>query len=241
MSRSLIVIPAHLKSARLPGKVLARKNERTLLEWTYRQALRCCAFADVVVTTSDDEIADVVRNFNGICVHTPAVEFSNGTSRAFAAYEWVRDQWDCRHYQSVIVWQADEPCIDPADVYSLTEQQEAYGINTLVAQMDPVLDLPNPNSVKAILVCEDTPAQKVVWFTRQSLPYAYIHVGIYSFTTSSVDKLKRSKEVHRYAQDESLEQLTWLANGWVIGAVKLKTCAPLSINTQDDWDRFTQQ
>ena len=240
MGRSLIVIPAHLDSKRLPGKVLLECGRRTLLEHTYRQALQCYHFADVVVATSDDTIAGVVRAFNGICVHTSGVDFPNGTSRAFAAYEWVRDQWDCRHYQSVIVWQADEPCIDPADVYKLAKPNQAYAINTLVATVTADTDIQDTNTVKAILISEDTPVQRVVWFTRHPLIYAFIHVGIYSFYVGSIPKLKEL-EVHQYAEDESLEQLTWLANNWSVGATQIKSHAPLSINTQDDWDRFTQQ
>lgn len=238
MGRSLIVIPAHLSSERLPGKVLLQHKGHSLLEWTYRQALRCFRFADVVVATSDDEVAEAVRDFNGICVHTPGVEFPNGTSRAFAAYETMRDHWDCRHHQTVIVWQADEPFIEPATVYDLTRDRP-YGINTVVGLMDPILDFQNPNVVKAVLT-ENTPAQRIAWFTRQPIPYAFIHLGIYSFTTSAIAKLKEL-DVHHYAKQESLEQLTWLANGWGVGAIKLETCAPLSINTPDDWERFTQQ
>lgn len=238
MGRSLIVIPAHLDSQRLPGKALLKHKGRTLLEWTYRQALKCHTSADVVVTTSDDEIADVVRDFNGICVHTPGVEFPNGTNRAFAAYDWVSDVWHNRHYQSLIVWQADEPCIDPYDVYVLQKclTDEHHSIKTMVAPMDSLLDLPNPNSVKAVLVEQD----RVAWFTRAPLIYAYTHVGIYAFSIRAVSLLPKVP-IPQCVKDESLEQLAWLSAGWDIGAIKLKTCAPLSINTQDDWDRFTQQ
>lgn len=233
MGRSLIVIPAHLDSQRLPGKALLKHKGRSLLEWTYKRAMACQQFADVLVATPDPLVFETVLNFNGQCVFTPDVEFPNGTQRAFHAIEHVHNHWEMRH-SSLIVWQVDEPCIDVDDVAAL--HRSSASIRTLIISKGSMTSqaLENLNTVKAIVNEDDN----VQWFTRLPVPYAYAHVGIYAFTLPTVLQLK-NKLVHEWATHDKLEQLTWLAHGGFIKAIgSCHELPPLSVNVASDWQAF---
>jgi len=59
VSRILCVIPARGGSKGIPRKNVLPVAGRPLIEWTIRQALACSPALDVIVSTDDDEIAEV--------------------------------------------------------------------------------------------------------------------------------------------------------------------------------------
>ena len=61
MSRILCVIPTRGGSKGIPRKNLLPVAGRPLIEWTIRQALACSPALDVLVSTDDEEIANVAR------------------------------------------------------------------------------------------------------------------------------------------------------------------------------------
>lgn len=61
MSRILCVIPARGGSRGIPRKNLQPVAGRPLIAWTIQQALDCAYGLDVIVSTDDEEIAEVAR------------------------------------------------------------------------------------------------------------------------------------------------------------------------------------
>ena len=106
------VIPAHLASVRFPGKILFPFMGLPMIEHVRRRALLSRSLSEVIVSTCDDEIADVVRGFGGKVVMS-ANTHKNGTTRVA---ETLRDV-DCSH---VVLLQGDEPLLLPRHIDALT-------------------------------------------------------------------------------------------------------------------------
>ena len=101
----IAVIPAHLASVRFPRKVLFNIHGLPMIEHVRRRALLSKNVSDVFVATSDKEIAEIIRNFNGKVIMT-ANTHRNRTSRVAEAVEHI----DCTH---VMLIQGDEPLLLP--------------------------------------------------------------------------------------------------------------------------------
>ena len=63
--RFVALIPARLKSKRLPNKVLHLLNGLPMIEHVRRRALMTGVFSDVVVVTGDRKIANTIRKNKG--------------------------------------------------------------------------------------------------------------------------------------------------------------------------------
>lgn len=104
----IAVIPAHLKSVRFPRKILHEFHSLPMIEHVRRRALLSKYISDVFVATCDQEIAAVVKKYDGNLIMTSNIH-KNGTSRVAEAVSDI----DCSH---VILLQGDEPLLLPSDI-----------------------------------------------------------------------------------------------------------------------------
>ena len=79
-SPSFIVIPARLKSSRLPRKLLLRETGKTLIQHTYESAARAKRPRGLCVACDDREIFEAVASFGGQAVMTDP-NAASGTDR----------------------------------------------------------------------------------------------------------------------------------------------------------------
>lgn len=238
VERSLIVIPARLQSARLPRKVLLRWRNRTLLEYTYRQALKCWEWADVVVATDSRAVLEEVLDFNGHCVFDDSVECSCGSHRAARCLETLSAHRPKGYYSSLIVWQADEPCVNPDDVKRLLTPFSSR-MTTLIAALENESQQNDPNQVKALI---DPNTKRAHWFSRVMQPSAVAHVGVYHCPANHQESrcnFLAANYDHDCVKAQSLEQLAWICGGFsVFGIETTDNVNPLSINIMEDWEKF---
>jgi 3-deoxy-manno-octulosonate cytidylyltransferase (CMP-KDO synthetase) len=224
--KTLVVIPARMASKRLPGKPLLMAGGQALVHWTYAQAKNTKA-DHVVVATPDREIGRYCRD-NDITWMTTSEDHPNGTSRCWEIVEKSKVEFD-----RVVNWQVDEPCVNPSDVDMLLKPRRLGEVGTLAF---PACHFPHdPNVVKVVYSCG-----KCHWFSRAPMRGAGTHIGVYSFSPSDLSKLAMQKP-SCYGRAENLEQLTWMETGyelwlWEVGG----DGPPLSVNSQDDWDRFKE-
>ncbi len=225
MSRDLILIPARSDSSRYPGKLLVEYKGVSLLELTYRRALHYWWTHDVIVVAGDGKTAALCNQINApyVCVDNDDIE--NGTQRCAWAFIQLRDHFEPKR---VIVWQADEPQISVALPF---QKWSETGITTLVAPID-VVEVADENQVKVHVNQETGRAHWFSRYTRSRLG----HVGLYCFPASVFHKCCALAMTDN-AKEESLEQITWLENGYTIDAACLAE-NPVSINVERDWERY---
>ena len=236
------IIPARYASTRFPAKPLAMLGGKPVIQRVYEQVTSI--LDDAVVATDDERIADAVKAFGGKVVMTSTAHRS-GTDRCYEALTKTPGTFDV-----VINIQGDEPFIQPEQLQAIMDcfQDSETQIATLVKPFTPddgYEALENVNSPKVVV----NRNMQALYFSRSIIPYTrnkerkewlaghtyYKHIGLYAYRTQVL------KEITSLPQSslelaESLEQLRWLENGYVIkvGISKVET---IGIDTPEDLER----
>ncbi len=233
----IVVIPARMASARLPGKPLAEIAGVPMIVRVAEQAKKADV-GPVVVAAAEREIVKAVEDAGHRAVLTdPALP--SGTDRVHAALEAV----DRAYAHDVVVnLQGDLPALDPACVRAVAEILPPTGadIATLAAEIDDEKDCDSPHVVKPVVVWDVTGNRgRALYFTRARAPWGegplYHHIGIYAFKREVLSRfvmLPPSPLERR----EKLEQLRALEAGMSIAVARVDS-VPLSVDTEADLEK----
>lgn len=236
------IIPARFASTRFPGKPLAMLGGMTVIERVYRQV--SLVLDNVVVATDDERIAQAVNDFGGKAVMT-STEHRSGTDRCREAYLNNGGGEDV-----IINIQGDEPFIHPDQIRAIMScfDDEATDIATLIrpfAPTRPVAELINPNSPKVVVDSK----MNAMYFSRSVIPYLrgveqekwpeshqfYTHIGMYAYRANVLGEITKLPQSSLEVA-ESLEQLRWLENGYVIKTA-VSDIETVGIDTPEDLER----
>lgn len=236
------IIPARYASTRFPGKPLALLGGITVIERVYRQV--SLVLDNVIVATDDERIKDAVEAFGGKAVMTSSTHRS-GTDRCREAYI---NNGGNEHV--IINIQGDEPFIHPDQIKAIMScfDDEATDIATLIRPFDPtrpVGELINPNSPKVVVDSN----MNALYFSRSVIPYLrgveqdkwpsshqfYTHIGMYAYRAHVLDEITQLPQ-STLELAESLEQLRWLENSYVIKTA-VSNIETVGIDTPEDLDR----
>jgi 3-deoxy-manno-octulosonate cytidylyltransferase (CMP-KDO synthetase) len=240
------IIPARYASTRFPGKPLADLMGKPMIRRVYERVAD--SLDRVVVATDDERILNAVREWGGEALLT-SPDHPSGTDRCLEAYLKLKEDYDV-----IINIQGDEPFIQPSQIELLKAafQNPATQIATLVKAFSPEDDfekLFNPNTPKVILNSKS----QAIYFSRSIIPYIrgkqhtewlkshvfYKHIGIYAY------KPEVLKEITSLPQSilekaESLEQLRWIENGYIIQTM-ITNEETIGIDTPEDLERAVKQ
>jgi 3-deoxy-manno-octulosonate cytidylyltransferase (CMP-KDO synthetase) len=245
-----VIIPARMRSTRLPGKMLADIGGKPLVAWVAQRARESGA-DEVIIATDDERIAAAVRALGWkACMTSPAHE--TGTDRLAEAAGLL----DLAPGEIVVNVQGDEPLIDPALVRAVAEELARHSEASIATAAHTISDARaffDPNVVKVVL---DTSGH-ALYFSRAPIPYArdafaasratlpaglpaYRHIGIYAYRAAYLARYSTLTPTiaERF---EALEQLRALGQGHRI-AVTLWT-GPLEagVDTAEDLDRVRRR
>lgn len=239
------IIPARYASTRFPAKPLAMLGGKSVIQRVYEQVKK--SLDEVYVATDNDLIRDAVLGFGGKVVMT-SVNHRSGTDRCYEAYCKVGSGYDV-----VVNIQGDEPFIQPSQIEELKHcfDDESTQIATLAKpfrEADGKEALFNPNSPKVVMDKE----RRALYFSRSVIPYVrnaepaewlkhhtyYKHIGLYAYRA---DTLREVTSIPQSPLElaESLEQLRWLENGYIIkvGITEIET---IGIDTPEDLAKAEQ-
>ena len=241
-----IVIPARLKSTRLPRKMLLRETGKSLIQHTWESASRAIKPSGICVATDHNEISDEVRRFGGD-VRMTSPDAASGTDRVA---EVARGLPDVDVFVNV---QGDEPEIDPEAidrVITVLEEDSEASVGTLATPIRNRAYLEDPNCVKVVL----DESSRALYFSRSPIPHPRVwsdellradppvfllHLGIYAYRREFLLDFA-SRKPSPLEQTERLEQLRALAAGHKI-AVGIVSDAPVGIDTLDDYRAFVSR
>jgi 3-deoxy-manno-octulosonate cytidylyltransferase (CMP-KDO synthetase) len=226
---AIAIIPARYNSTRLPGKVLAEIDGKTLIEHVYRRVQQATLVSRIVVATDDERIVDTVRRFGGTAIMTRNDHIS-GTDRLAEAAQDL-------HSDTLIVnIQGDEPMLQPADIdraISAARLGEAE-IVTLMTRLDRS-EAGDPNRVKVVTDRRGL----ALYFSRSIIPSGgtcFLHVGLYVYRVGFLKTFTKLPSTP-LERAERLEQLRALEHGYRIQVVEVET-ESWGIDTQEDLERF---
>lgn len=240
------IIPARYESTRFPGKPLALINGRPMIQLVYEASRK--ALDEVYVATDDERIFDCVKNFGGNVVMT-GKEHRSGTDRCKEAMESIIVGAHV-NVDVVVNIQGDEPFIHPDQINSLMScfDNEETDIATLVKKIDSEKDIFDENKPKVVF----DHSKKALLFSRSPIPYIrshkkdewinyynfYRHIGIYAYRKEVLRQIT-ALEPGELEVAESLEQLRWLENGYII-RVEETLHDSIGIDTPEDLKRASK-
>ncbi|MEO8087022.1 MAG: 3-deoxy-manno-octulosonate cytidylyltransferase [Bacteroidota bacterium] len=233
------IVPARFNSTRFPGKPLADINGKSMIQRVYEQCCLAKKLSKVLIATDDERIANHVREFGGHLMMT-SPQHQSGTDRCA---EIVRNDLE-NGWDAVINIQGDEPFIHPDQIDLLCSMFENKDISiaTLVKKIASPDELFNHNNVKVIL----NKRGEAIYFSRSPIPYNrnfpeqewlkyssyYKHIGIYGYRSSVLKEIALLPKTN-LENTESLEQLRWIENGYVIHA-EVTSLESIAIDTPED-------
>ncbi len=237
----IIVIPARMASARLPGKPLALIAGRPMILHVLAIA-QGAAIGPVLVACADAAIAEVVRAAGGTAVLTdPAL--ASGSDRVSAALEAFDPGGT---FDTVLNLQGDLPTVPPDYLRRVLAalDDQTFDITTLAAMIRSEVEAASPAVVKvAATLAPDTPVAPALYFSRAAIPWGsgplLHHIGLYGYRRSVLRRFV-ALPPSRLEQRESLEQLRALEAGLRIGCSLVET-APHGVDTPDDLERVRRQ
>lgn len=243
MSGYVIVIPARLKSSRLPDKPLLDVAGKTLLERTYDRAMASNANR-VVIATDHSSIFDKAKQL-GAEVYLSRTTHSCGTDRIAECVGLAKipDGTVCVNLQ------VDEPQMPTACLDQVASGLEDAVCKTLAVQSRELAEFEDPNVVKVVT----NVAGKALYFSRSPIPYerdrednspegkfgtrAFLrHVGLYAYESAFLQQFSRLKPAPS-EKLEHLEQLRILHYGYSIQVAVAAEPIPPGVDTQADLDR----
>lgn len=233
------VIPARFASTRFPGKLLADRTGKPLIQHVHERVAKARSIDRILVAADDQRIIEAVHRFGGEAVMTRA-DHPNGTSRIAEVAAGLA----C---ELIVNVQGDEPEIETAlidlAVQHLREHDECP-VGTLASRFADDEDPCEPSIVKVVL----DSTGRALYFSRSLIPFdrdgscsapPLKHVGLYVY---------RREFLPRYIalpptpleQAEKLEQLRVLEHGFPI-AVAVAHAAHHGIDTPAQYEQFVQR
>lgn len=233
------IIPARYASTRFPGKPLAILGGKPVIQRVYEQV--CNVLEEAYVATDDERIFKTVQRFGGKAVMT-SPHHKSGTDRIQEAVVTTGCKADV-----IVNVQGDEPFIQPSQlktVISLFDDPNTQ-IATLGKPFETMEAVDNPNSPK--IICDLR--GYAMYFSRSVIPFVrgkehgewlshfpYLkHIGLYAYRREVLEAITRLPQ-SPLELAESLEQLRWLQNGYLI-KVGLTDVETVGIDTPEDLKR----
>lgn len=237
MTTALIIIPARMRSMRLPDKPMADIEGEPMIVHVWRKA-HDAAMGRVVVAADSEAIVDAVRGAGGEAVMTRP-DHASGSDRIFEALSRVDPE---NEMDIVVNLQGDLPTIDPALIRACAAVLETKGpdIATLAAEITDPDERTNPNVVKVVgTPLPERNRLRALYFTRATAPHGegplLHHIGLYAYRRTAIERFV-SLPPSPLETRERLEQLRALEDGMRIDVAIVDT-VPLGVDTPADLER----
>lgn len=244
MANIHVVIPARLKSTRLPGKMLADIAGKPMIQRVYEQVIKS-KFDSVFIATDAQEIKEVAEGFGAKVILTRD-DHESGTDRIAEAVIKLGLSDD----DVVVNVQGDEPLIPIENIEQAAElliNKPQAVVSTLCEQIADAKDIYNPNNVKVVFDKNNY----ALYFSRASIPFErgfsennqinqsefFRHIGIYTYRVGFLKQYAKL-EVSPLEKYEALEQLRVLYNGYKIAVDQAMKPTPAGVDTQEDLEKI---
>jgi 3-deoxy-manno-octulosonate cytidylyltransferase (CMP-KDO synthetase) len=236
----IAMIPARLKSTRLPEKMIQDLEGLPVIMRTYFAVLSTGLFDTVYVVTDSKKIATLTRGHNVPTIESSA-EHETGSDRLAEAAVTISAD-------IIINVQGDEPFIDKNSLSLLIEcfKNDPHKQIDLASLMTPLRTeaaIVNPNTVKVITDLRG----RALYFSRSAIPYlrdkesgavTYKHKGVYAFRKSALLEFT-GLPIGPLERAEKIEAIRYLENAKHIQMVITDIDAP-GIDTAEDLDHARQ-
>jgi 3-deoxy-manno-octulosonate cytidylyltransferase (CMP-KDO synthetase) len=237
---AVAIIPARLRSTRLPGKALASIAGRPMIVHVAERTLRARGLCRVIVATDDVRIQAAAATTGADAVLTRA-DHPSGTDRlAEVARGLAADV--------IVNVQGDLPLLDPHMVEVLVARMAAEPALAMATLATPLADADawrSPHVVKVVFGADG----RALYFSRSPIPcdrdgtgardepLGWRHIGLYAYRREVLLRLA-GLPPSPLERRERLEQLRALEHGIAIGVVAWTGGEPVvEVDTPADLER----
>lgn len=250
-----IIIPARLHSTRFPKKILADIHGKTLMEHTYRQALKS-KLGEVWIAVDDPEVEKIARRFGAENICMTSQEHISGTSRLSEVCEKFKNNFNLDPNTIILNWQVDEPLLainNAHQVVDLLNQKTDCQVATLCEPIELLEDLQNPNITKVVRDYKN----RALYFSRAMIPWerGYFpdkknqdknfqgqhlrHIGLYAYRAKFLLDFNSMPDCPMETM-EGLEQLRFLYAGYSIAVDIAKEPSFPGVDTPEDLIKISE-
>ena len=242
MIKATAVIPARYGSTRFPGKPLANRTGKPLIQHVVEQVAQARTVSRIIVATDDQRIAEVVEAFGGCCRLTGA-DHPNGTSRIAEVVAQLASDSE----PIILNVQGDEPQVPAAMIDQLVEHlagDAQVPMATVASRFAAGEDPDDPNIVKVVV----DQRSRALYFSRCPIPFARTprgdgllkHAGLYAYRRPFLLRYVQLRPTPA-EQAEQLEQLRALEHGFPIAVAIWPGVCHHGIDTPEQYDAFVQR
>lgn len=210
--KTLIVVPARIKSTRLKHKPLIEICQKPLIRWVVEN-LKKTGF-DILLTSDSEEVYSVVKDLDIDFVKTKE-DLPSGSDRVYEASKNFNVDFIINH-------QGDEIFSYKEDIENLVKSLKTASVSSLYTK----LEKDSPANVKLVLDKNSNAlffSRALIPYKRNDIPsiYPLKHIGIYAFRKNMLETFVKLPQ-SALEQIEGLEQLRLLENSIPIKMVYTK-------------------
>lgn len=225
----LIIIPARMKSSRLPGKPLIFLKGKAMIERTYLQCRKIVPKKNICVATEDEIIFDFCKKKNIPCIMTKKGA-KTGTDRVIEIAKKT-------NYNIYLNLQGDEPLFNPDDLNKFLKISLKHPKTIIIGytKIKSKKEYFSNNTVKIVFDKKNF----AMYLSRAPIPSnkfnlfkdAYRQLGIYSYPRRELLNVKNKKTY--FEKFEDIEILRFMEEGKKIKTVSLSDKS-ISVDTKKD-------
>lgn len=226
-----IIIPARLKSKRLPGKPMIDICGKSMLHRTWDRCVKAIPAEQVYVATDSNVISSHVKSFGGQCIMT-SPDCLTGTDRLAEANNTL-------DLDLVINVQGDEPIINPDDIREVISSslENKDSIVNAFAKIDDEEEIHSFDIPKVAKTIDNS----LMYMSRSPIPgsksgknsFAYKQICIYGFPKAALKIFLKNPHKTPFEESEDIEILRFLELGQTVKLVEVSGKS-MAVDTKSD-------
>jgi 3-deoxy-manno-octulosonate cytidylyltransferase (CMP-KDO synthetase) len=236
--KTVIIIPARMKSTRLPGKPLVDILGKSLIQRTWEQCCKAFPSEKVYIATDDAEIEKHCNQI-GMKVVMTSEHCLTGTDRVADA----ATQIGADYYINV---QGDEPLINPQDIIDTVASIKQYPgaiINGYAEIVDPAMW--DSVSVPKVVFRANG---RLLYMSRAPIPgnkkknfvKAWRQICVYAFPKTALVSFRGHEKKTPLEELEDIEILRFLELGYEVQMIKL-SAASIAVDNPEDVEKVIKR
>ena len=183
------IIPARMKSSRLPGKSMKKISNIPMIGHVYFRSKLSKILDEVFVACCDDEINNYVKSINGKAIMT-SKKHKRAVDRTEEAVRKI-EKLCKKSFDLVVMIQGDEPLLIPkmiSQVVAIFKKDENVSISNLFTELKNLKEIIDPNRVKVVVDRNSN----AIYFSREKISAKKIGKKKIYFKQGNIFCFKRS-------------------------------------------------
>ena len=235
MKSFLLIIPARLKSTRLPNKLLLKIKGKEVLRYVYDKCKKACKEENIVVATPDKKIVNFCKE-NSIKFIKTSKNCLTGTDRVKEISKKIKKDF----YVNV---QGDEIFVSPYSIKKVINKIRVYKQKYIINAYTKIKNNKEFRSLSVPKVVMNN-NKELLYISRGPIPlnkknrmnkYSYKQVCIYAYPYNLIQKIQKNKK-SKLENYEDIEILRFLENGIKIKMIDVKG-SNIAIDTYSDFQK----